>query len=1380
MDSASAASAALFASGGDVGRDHAQVDWAATALGPPQGWPQSLQTAVSILLSSRFPMWMAWGPDLTFFCNDAYRRDTLGQKYPWALGRPAREVWAEIWKDIEPRINQVLSTGEATWDTSLLLFLQRSGYPEETYHTFSYSPLRDDDEQVVGMLCVVSEDTQQVIGERRMATLRDLGSDPSVVRNESEILNFSDRQLSQNLADLPFTLTYLFDDVGDAVLAGATGLVRGHPAAPPTQSATGEALWPMQAAARGETVLVDLDTPEYVGVPSGDWPEAPMEALVVPLLQQGGSPSGFLVAALNRYRPLDDAYRGFVTLVAGHIAAGLGLARSYRVQQRRADELAELDRAKTAFFSNISHEFRTPLTLILDPVAELRQAEDVGDRTRRELDVVWRNGLRLTKLVNTLLEFSRIEAGRTQARYEPVDVGATTAELASVFRSAVDRAGLALVVDCPSLDQPVYLDRDMWEKVVFNLLSNALKFTFEGTISVGVRREADEAVITFADTGIGVPAAEIPRLFERFHRIENARARSNEGSGIGLALVQELVALHGGTIAAESAEGVGTTFTVRLPFGVAHLPPDAVVATPLVGRAGTTAETYVQEALRWMPADAERADVAPPPPARPAVGAAEHPARVLIADDNADMRDYLARLLRADGYAVDAVGDGRQALDAIRDSPPDIVISDVMMPRLDGLELVAALRADRRTSAVPVLLLSARAGQEASIGGLQAGADDYLVKPFAAAELLARVRANVELARLRNHHARWRTALVESLQEGFFVCDEHGAVIEINAAFTEILGFDTDGLPYEPPFPWWPPRDSDSAAHRRAVEALDRLLEQPKGSLRDIPVIHRDGRRRWVSANFNHTADPDTGRRVTVGTMRDVTAERYAGQRETALAALNERLVQATTVDDAVLGAAEALRGVWDAERVDVAVFPTHAAAGSPVPHLVCAGAESAGWDALPARTRQAITALCDGDLLVPDHRGPGTTGIAVPHPKGVLVVHLQLREPRPFTSEELALLTVLGGRLGQGLQRIHRVDQQRETALALQHAILGPAVPAGFAVRYQPATRPLQVGGDWYDVVDLDDGRIGLIVGDCVGHGLAAATVMGQLRSAFRALLLETPGPAAALSAMDRFASRLSGARCTTAFCAVLHPDTGELVYSGAGHPPPILVRPGHAPVLLDGAAATPLGLADDRVRPEAQTTMPPRATLLLYTDGLVERRREALDDGIGRAAEVMAHNAAATLDDLAKLIMTQLAPGGGYQDDVALLLYRQPAPLEMDLAADVEVLASSRAALRGWLTRAGVNAEQTLDVLIATGEALANAIEHGHRHLDRGRVTLRATAVADRLHVTVVDTGSWKPPVAAVHRGRGITLMKGLMHDVTIEPDVGGTTVHMHTRIV
>lgn len=1370
--------AAVFGADPAVGGDLARVDWAQTPLGPPAQWPQSLQTAVSILLSSRFSMWMAWGPELTFFCNDAYRRDTLASKYPWALGRPAREVWAEIWGDIGPRIERVLATEQATWDAALLLFLQRSGYTEESYHTFSYSPLRDDAGQVVGFLCVVSEDTERVISERRMTTLRDLGAEPSVMISEEEMLAAAARRLGLNLRDLPFTLTYLFDDEG-ARLAAASGIAAGHPAAPELLASGDADPWPVEAVRHGESVVVDLDGELFTELPSGEWDEPPLQALMVPLLQQGTAPAGFLVAALNRYRPLDETYRGFVELVAGHLAAEIGSARSFRSQQRRAEELAELDRAKTTFFSNISHEFRTPLTLIMGPVNDLLDRVDGTDEAaRRELEVVQRNGLRLTKLVNTLLDFSRIEAGRMQASFEPVDLAAVTAELASVFRSAIDRAGLELVVDCDPLDDPVYLDRDMWEKVVLNLLSNALKFTFDGSITVSVRRDAANAVITVADTGIGVPLAEQPRLFERFHRIENARARSNEGSGIGLALVRELVNLHGGTIVAESVEGAGTTFIIRLPFGSAHLPPGSLVPGSVTRALSLAADPYVHEALRWLPSGVDGAAPDGPQvldPTYAPAGATGPAARVLIADDNADMREYLARLLGGAGYDVSLAADGQEALETIRADQPDLVVSDVMMPRLDGLGLVAALRTDSRTAAVPVLLLSARAGQEASIEGLHAGADDYLVKPFAAAELLARVRANVELARLRNHHARWRTALVESLQEAFFVCDEDGAVIEMNAAFSEILGYGPEGLPYPAIHPWWPDAETDQKAHQQVARAFAGLLGRPHGEY-TVPVTHRDGHRLWVSFTFNHAADPDTGRQVTVGTLRDVTAEHYMVQRQTVLAELNQQLAQADTVDEALLAAAGELCGLWQAHHVLAVVF-----AGAETPVVLGSG-EVAEWPELPSWVRDQITVLRDGELLSAYVAEPGYAGIALHHPRGVVVAWIQLSEPRKLSPEDQTLLTVVAGRLGQGLQRVHQLDQQRETAVALQHAMLGPdLLPRGIAVRYQPASSPLQVGGDWYDVVDLDDGRVGLIVGDCVGHGLTAATVMGQLRSACRALLLEQPSPAAALAGLDRFAARLPGAACTTAFCAVLSPDTGELVYSSAGHPPPILVHADRRIALLEDARTIPIGVRQDWSRPEGSVVMPARSTLLLYTDGLVERRRDPLDHGITRAAGLVQEGRALALEDLSSRIMDRLAPDGGYQDDVAMLLYRQPAPLQLGFPADVSHLARTRGELRSWLGRAGIAGEQAQNVLIAVGEAVANAIEHGHRNSPGGLVTLSASAFVDQLHLSIVDTGMWKTarPGADITRGRGVTLMHALMDDVSIQSDEGGTTVHLYARI-
>jgi serine phosphatase RsbU (regulator of sigma subunit)/anti-sigma regulatory factor (Ser/Thr protein kinase)/transcriptional regulator with GAF, ATPase, and Fis domain len=500
--------------------------------------------------------------------------------------------------------------------------------------------------------------------------------------------------------------------------------------------------------------------------------------------------------------------------------------------------------------------------------------------------------------------------------------------------------------------------------------------------------------------------------------------------------------------------------------------------------------------------------------------------------------------------------------------------------------------------------------------------------------------------------------------------------------------------------------------------------------------------------------------------------------------ALNQQLAQADTVGDALHAAAEELRRLWRARRVLAVTFPTHGSStetSSGAPDLVSVG-EPAQWDDLPPHTRQMLNSLRDGDLLTANTTKPGTAGIAVQHPEGVLVVWIELAEQRPFTLEDQTLLTVLAGRLGQGLHRVHRVDQQRETALALQHAILGPAhLPPGFAVRYQAASRPLQVGGDWYDIVDLEDGRIALIVGDCVGHGLAAATVMGQVRSACRALLLCHPSPRAALEGLDSFAARLPGAQCTTAVCAVLNPDTGELVYSSAGHPPPILVHADGTTRTLDDGHTIALGVRPDWCRPEAHVTLPARTTLLLYTDGLVERRRSALDHGISRVAAVAQDGRASTLDDLADQIMSRLAPSGGYQDDVVLLLYRHPAPLELKFPAHVSHLAPTRTALRSWLTRAGVDPDQTLNVLIAAGEAVANAIEHGHRHSPEGTISLGATVLGDQLHLTITDTGSWKPPQPATNplRGRGITLMRGFMNDVTINPDTAGTAVHLSARI-
>jgi GAF domain-containing protein len=458
---------ATLLANGEIGHDLLAVDWDSTPLGQPETWPRSLQNAVRILLTSRFSMWMAWGPDLTFFCNDAYRRDTLGAKYPWALGRPASEVWSEIWDDIGPRIDRVMTERVATWDESLLLFLERSGYVEETYHTFSYSPLADDEGNVEGMLCVVKEDTEQVIAARRMITLRDLGSRAQSDLTEADTIASACRHLGENGLSVPFGLVYLFDDDrSTARLVGTSLVPAGHPMAAPRLSvADPAAVWPVAELVAGRSSTVDDLPSRFADVPTGGWKEPALQAFCVPLAQNAqSSPYGFLVLGLNRYRPFDESYRVFAQLVAGQIAAAITDARTFEFERRRAEALAQLDQAKTDFFTNVSHEFRTPLTLLLGPAEDALadQSEPLSPGQRERVEVIHRNGQRLLRLVNSLLDFSRLEAGRSQPEFTEVALDRYTSELVSMFDSAMQSAGLTLATDVEPLEAPVWVDPDHW------------------------------------------------------------------------------------------------------------------------------------------------------------------------------------------------------------------------------------------------------------------------------------------------------------------------------------------------------------------------------------------------------------------------------------------------------------------------------------------------------------------------------------------------------------------------------------------------------------------------------------------------------------------------------------------------------------------------------------------------------------------------------------------------------------------------------------------------------------------------------------------------------------------------------------------------------
>lgn len=485
-------SSAQFAGEGEMSTRIRALDWSGTPVGPIQEWPQNLCTAVGIMLESRHPMLIWWGSEFTMFYNDAFMT-LAGSKHPAGLGQHGWEMFADIWPTIGPMLNGVLSTGAATWVDDQLLLMNRRGLDEETYWTYSYSPIRASGGRVDGIFTATTDTTARVLGERRLRTLRELGEIAAVeAATVDDPCAAALRILTRNRADVPYALAYVLDDdAASARLVASFGLRAGSPVVPASvpDPRYGADIW--KAVTTGQATLSsDLNHGTFPGGDGTVGEALPRAAVVLPLVA-GGRPTGALVAGVSPYRALDDDYQSFFDLVVGHVSAVVADVRAYQAERQRAEALARLDRAKTEFFANISHEFRTPLTLLMGPLAELRAAPAVAAdaRSRENVEMAHRSGLRLGKLVNSLLDFSRIQAGRLEAAYEPVDLAAFSLELASVFRAAVERAGMVFELDCPPLGEVVHVDRDMWEKIVLNLLSNALKFTFDGRITVSLRAE---------------------------------------------------------------------------------------------------------------------------------------------------------------------------------------------------------------------------------------------------------------------------------------------------------------------------------------------------------------------------------------------------------------------------------------------------------------------------------------------------------------------------------------------------------------------------------------------------------------------------------------------------------------------------------------------------------------------------------------------------------------------------------------------------------------------------------------------------------------------------------------------------------------------------
>ncbi len=883
-----------LAGGGEMGTLIRSMDWSKTPLGPLESWPQSLRTSVSLCLSSTFPILVCWGPDDIQIYNDAYR-PICGNLHPQAMGAPFKEIWASampVVGDAFERAHQ----GEGTYIRDQRMFLDRYAYLEEAFMTFSFSPIRDESGEVGGIFHPISEATATVLNARRTQCLRDLNAAIADARAIGDIARDIEAQYPNMALDLPFVLLYQVDGgSGELLLRGGAGL-EAHGGMAPRACKLDDSCWPFARTAQARAAQqVNGLRARFGALRQGPYDDAPESAVVLPITLPGQQELyGFVVAGVSAARALDADYLNFYELLGAAVNTAVGNVVAYEKEQRRAEELAEIDRAKTAFFSNVSHEFRTPLTLILGPLDDALSdhAAVLPPAQRKRIELTHRNALRLLKLVNSLLDFSRIEAGRVQAHYVPLDLARLTGELAGVFESAMEKGGLEYRIELQDLDQPVYVDRDMWEKIVFNLLSNAFKFTLHGGVTLSLAPHHGMARLSVRDTGNGIPEAELPRVFERFHRIEGAPGRTYEGTGIGLALIQELVRLHGGAIDVHSVVGEGSCFTVDIPFGHAHLPADRIVH-PDKGAAGQAAPTgsarlgaaFVEEALRWLPDEA--APAAPPAAAADAVEATHGllpqlsaMPRILIADDNNDMRAYLASLLAAHAD-VRVCADGEAAYALLLRDPPDLLLSDVMMPKLDGFGLVARIRAEESLRHLPVMLLSARAGEEAKIEGLQAGADDYLVKPFAANELLARVQRQLALGRERR---LWQQSL--QMRETYFrslvdlapvmlwTTDASGSCTYLSRRWAEYTGrTDEQDLGMG----WLENVHPDDLPHTRETFLAANAAQVPFSL--DYRLRRHDGVYRWFVDSGSPRLDDQGQPGGYVGTVVDVHARTMLQQR---------------------------------------------------------------------------------------------------------------------------------------------------------------------------------------------------------------------------------------------------------------------------------------------------------------------------------------------------------------------------------------------------------------------------------------------------------------------------------------------------------------------
>ncbi|KAI8619659.1 hypothetical protein BC830DRAFT_1103147 [Chytriomyces sp. MP71] len=759
---------------GDLVRNH---DWSLTApeLGPFQAWPSSLKTAASIVLSSKIQALLLWGPDLRimaysdnciptfaakvciFFLSPISSRPLiiitsrvlLRLQHPSMLGGSYKVVFREVWPFIQDRVLKTKNEGVTVYVEDRLYKLFRRGFLESCFFTVTTTPVLAESGHFEGVITWSIETTTKSLSNRRVSFLRDLGIAMIGAPNRKGLWDEFDRFVKERNEDLAFAVTYLKREDGTLARSEAS-IGTGSYAFPDTLDPADTNGDPSFISSRIRESWNNRKVIEIVP------PEASSEhkngvVLVIPITTNNDETPALLVVGTNSSLAFDQAYTEFVQMIQHEVSMAYVNIKSLETAKAQAQALMELDKAKTSFFMSMSHELRTPLGLIIGPVEDCLIDPDFAltENQSMQLELVRKNSVRLLKLVNSLLDIGRLNSGCMKAVFRPIDVSEKTGQYFSMFQSAIEKAGLKYLTEIENVDpNVVFLDEEMWQKIIFNLLGNAIKFTLKGHIKGALRLCPDKKFIEFSveDTGVGIPDNQIAKVFDQFQRVEYTGGRSFGGSGIGLALVNDLVKFHGGSISLQSTVNVGTTFTVRIPVGKQHLPQDQV------GFRAASEETltrpnqhtiknmnaYLEEAMGFVHSEnADNIGNGGASPCHPKSGkrksiilsaVRDDSNAIFLVDDNADMRKYLGRILSRYWSIVETFENGKLALEAMKRVLPSLVVSDVLMPIMDGLTMIKEMKSRERLSRIPVILMSgAASGEPHKLSGFENGADEFLV-----------------------------------------------------------------------------------------------------------------------------------------------------------------------------------------------------------------------------------------------------------------------------------------------------------------------------------------------------------------------------------------------------------------------------------------------------------------------------------------------------------------------------------------------------------------------------------------------------------------------------------------------------------------------------